>query len=115
MERLAKFFDKSVTGVTDKYHKVRTTVSTITSDFSRRSKRRKQERKEKKQKKLQNKNKNNNQIDNSDIEHKYKLTCDLPNCEYHPKPNAYEGKWLAWHVSDSRNIELLDSQFSFLL
>lgn len=89
MERLAKFFDKSVTGVTDK---VRTTVSTITSDFSRRSKRRKQERKEKKQKKLQNKNKNSNQIDNSDIEHKYKLTCDLPNCEFHPKPNAYEGE-----------------------
>ena len=90
MDRLAKFFDKSVTGVTDK-------VRTITSDFSRRSKRRKQERKEKKQKKLQNKNQN--QLDSSDIEHKYKLVCDLPNCEYHPKPNAYEGEW-SWRVLD---------------
>lgn len=85
MDRLAKLFDQSVTGVTDK---VRTTVTNIKRDFTRRSKKRKQEKKDKKQKKLQNKN----EFEDGDVEHKYKLVCDLPNCEYHPKPNAYEGK-----------------------
>lgn len=78
MDRIVKILDQGVTGVTDK---VITTVSNIKRDFTRRSKRRKQEKKEKKQKKMQ-------QVD--DVEHKYKLVCDIPNCEFHLKPNAYE-------------------------
>jgi len=80
MNRISKFLDHSVTEVTDR---VFTTVSNIKLDFSRRSKRRKEMKKEKKLHKQQ-------QIEDGDVEHKYKLVCDRVNCEYHIKPKAYE-------------------------
>lgn len=88
MERIFKMLDQGVNGVTGK---VINTVSTIKRDLTRRSKRRKIEKKEKKQKKQIKSELKKHQPENGmDVEHKYKLTCDLPNCEYHPKPNAYE-------------------------
>lgn len=81
MHRFAKLLDQGVNGLTDK---VISTVTNMKRDFSKRSKQRKQEKKDKKEKKLE-------QINNVDnVEHKYALVCNLPNCEFHPKPNAYE-------------------------
>lgn len=88
MERFIKMLDQGVNGVTGK---VMNSFSTIKRDLNRRSKRRKTEKKEKKQKKQIKKELKKNQLENDlGVEHKYKLTCDLPNCEFHPKPNAYE-------------------------
>jgi len=78
MNSITKFFDQSVTGVTDK---VMTTVSNLKRDFTRRSKHRKEKKEKKQQKKMQQLNGKE-----EDVEHKYKLVCDIPNCEYHIKP-----------------------------